>query len=194
MRFNSDRYTANLLVKTVFQNCLTRIETKSMDHKALILKEVEENELYVLTLTKAHCDTAIVWGNVHLYLGIPNTIIAALAGASALSSFSNSSLIAGILSIIASILAAVSTFLNPSDRAKSHFKASNEFERLYKRIKMLRISSLDNEVTRQELAPKFDVLIEQLYDLRDSSPTVPDWAYRGGALEADAVRRKQNYV
>ena len=165
-----------------------------MDHKALILKEVEENELYVLTLTKGHCDTAIVWGNVHLYLGIPNTIVAALAGASALSSFSNSSLIAGILSIIASILAAVSTFLNPSDRAKSHFKASNEFERLYKRIKMLRISSLDNEVTRQELAPKFDVLIEQLYDLRDSSPAVPDWAYRGGALEADAVRRKQNHV
>jgi len=165
-----------------------------MDHKAPVLKEVEANELYVLTLAKAHLDTAIVWGNVHLYLGIPNTVIAALAGASALSSFSNSSLIAGILSIIASILAAVSTFLNPSDRAKSHLKTSNEFERLYKRMKMLRINSSDNEVTRQELTSKFDVLIEQLYDLRDSSSAVPDWAYRGGALEADAVRRKQNHV
>lgn len=165
-----------------------------MDNKVSILKEVEENELYALVLAKGHVDTAIAWGNVHLYVGIPNTVVAALAGASALSSFSNSSLIAGVLSIIASILATISTFLNPSDRAKSHLKASNEFERLYKRIKMLRINSLDNEITLQDLAPKFDVLIEQLYDLREASPAVPDWAYRGGASEADAVRRRQNQI
>jgi hypothetical protein len=165
-----------------------------MDNKAPILKEVEENELYVLTLSKGHCDTAIAWGNVHLYLGIPNTIFAALAGASALSNFSNSSLIAGILSIIASIMAALSTFLNPSDRAKSHLKASNDFGRLYKRIKMLRINSSDNEVTVQVLAQKFDELVEQLYDLREASPAVPDWAYRGGVLEADAVRKRQNQI
>jgi hypothetical protein len=165
-----------------------------MDSKTPILKEVEENELYALTLAKGHVDTAIAWGNVHLYLGIPNTIVAALAGASALSSFRNSSLIAGILSIIASILAAVSTFLNPSDRAKAHLKASNDFERLYKRMKMLRVNSLGSEVTLQELTPKFDVLIEQLYDLREASPAVPDWAYRGGTLEADAIRKRQNQI
>ncbi|MBD2054605.1 SLATT domain-containing protein [Oculatella sp. FACHB-28] len=162
-----------------------------MDNKALVLREIEENELYALILAKGHYDTAIAWGNVHLYLGMPNTTFAALAGASALSSFDNSNLIAGILSIIAAILAAVSTFLNPSDRAKSHLKASHDFERLYKRIKMLRINAFDDAVTMQELAPKFDALLEQFYDLRDASPAVPDWAYRGGAMEAEVIRGKQ---
>jgi hypothetical protein len=164
-----------------------------MQHnKEITLKEVEENEFYLLTLAKAHRKTCNVWGGLHLYLGIPNTIFAALAGASALSSFSNSNLVAGVLSIIASILAALLTFLNPSDRAKSHLKASNDFERLYKRMKMLRISALGDAMTLQELMSKVEVTLEQLYDLREASPAIPEWAYLQGKATAEIVRRKQN--
>lgn len=91
--------------------------------------KIEDAESYARILAKGYSHTAITWGKVNLSIGIPHTIIAAIAGASALSNFGYSNIIAGVLSIVASVLSGLLTFLNPSDRAKSHMQAFTEFQR-----------------------------------------------------------------
>lgn len=150
-----------------------------MNNKDDYLKEIEDTESYARILAKGYSHTAIAWGKVNLSIGIPNTIIAAIAGASALSDFTNSNIIAGILSIIVSVLSGLLTFLNPSDRAKSHTQAFTEFQRLCQQIKLLRIDIANEKEANlsKELRQKMDELFEKLHTLRSSSPMIPGWAY-----------------
>lgn len=150
-----------------------------MNSKDDYLKEIEDTESYARILAKGYSHTALAWGKVNLSIGIPNTIIAAIAGASALSDFTNSNIIAGILSIIVSVLSGLLTFLNPSDRAKSHTQAFTEFQRLCQQIKLLRIDIANEKEANlsKELRQKMDELFEKLHTLRSSSPMIPGWAY-----------------
>lgn len=158
-----------------------------MRGKDAYLKEIEETESYARILAKGYSYTAITWGKVNLSIGIPNTIIAAIAGASALSNFSNSNIVAGILSIIVSVLSGLLTFLNPSDRAKSHMQAFTEFQRLCQRLNMMKIdlASEDGEVISDELRRKMEDMFEKLHDLRSASPMIPGWAYKVAKSEVE---------
>ena len=158
-----------------------------MGNKAIYLQEVEDTELYARILAKGYSYTAIAWGRVNLSIGIPNTIIAAIAGASALSNFSYSNIIAGILSIITSVLSGLLTFLNPSDRAKSHTQAFTEFQKLCQQINLLKMDILSEseEVISKELRQKMEDLFEKLHDLRSASPMIPGWAYKIAKAEVE---------
>lgn len=158
-----------------------------MDSKAAYLKEIEDAESYARILAKGYSHTAITWGKVNLSIGIPNTIIAAIAGASALSNFSYSNIIAGSLSIIASVLSGLLTFLNPSDRAKSHMQAFTEFQRLCQQINLLKmdISNEPSEGISKELRQKMEDLFEKLHNLRSASPMIPGWAYKIAKSEVE---------
>ncbi len=71
---------------------------------------IEEDSLYS---AKGHFEAGRVWENVQLGLGIPTVIFAAIASASA---FKEEIMAAGVLAMAASVLSAISTFLNPSER------------------------------------------------------------------------------
>jgi hypothetical protein len=158
-----------------------------MRGKDAYLKEIEETESYARILAKGYSYTAIAWGKVNLSIGVPNTIIAAIAGASALSNFSNSNIVAGILSIIVSVLSGLLTFLNPSDRAKSHMQAFTEFQRLCQRLNMMKIdlANEDGGVISDELRRKIEDMFEKLHDLRSVSPMIPVWAYKVAKSEVE---------
>ncbi|MBE9594724.1 MAG: SLATT domain-containing protein, partial [Proteobacteria bacterium] len=70
-------------------------------------KRVEEDSMYS---AKGHFVVANFWMKFHLWIGVPTAILAAIAGASALSQFDNHNIIAGILAIVVTALTAVTTF------------------------------------------------------------------------------------
>jgi hypothetical protein len=84
-----------------------------------------------------HRRAAEFWGRVHLGLGLPSVVLAALAGTSALAEFDNSNLIAAILALAVAVLSALSTFLNPSGTADLHRKASDVYHSICARARQL---------------------------------------------------------
>ena len=148
-----------------------------MEAKEKIIKEVkriEENSLYS---SKGHFYAAQFWTNLHLWIGIPTSIMAAVAGASALSQFDNSQIVAGILAILVTVLSAVSTFINPNEKATIHHNAGNRYSSLNNRARIF--SEIDAELeTDRDLLAKFRSLAEERDKLNDKSPQIPKWAFR----------------
>src|SRR5437016_3518635 len=94
-------------------------------------KRIEESLLYS---SKGHHRASSLWGNFHLWLGIPMVLLSTIAGAAALAQFDPQHLVAGILSIVVAALSGVVTFLNPNEKASTHFEAGNDYDSLMNEI------------------------------------------------------------
>jgi len=138
-------------------------------------KRVEEDSLYS---AKGHFVAGNFWTNFHLWIGVPNAILAAIAGASALSQFDNHNIIAGILAIIVTALTAVTTFLNPNEKANSHQKAGNNYNSLRNIARIFCEIDCCREDSDQELTRQLKELAKQRDELNQNSPQIPRWAYK----------------
>ena len=133
-------------------------------------KRIEEDSTYS---SKGHYEAAKRWGKIYLWLGIPTAIIAGISGVSA---FEDKKLIAGVLAIIAAALASIYTFLNPSEKAQSHYTAGFKFTSLKNKARIFReIELLDKEGNNKKK------ILMGLNAERDSinevSPQIPRWAF-----------------
>ncbi|PIR85045.1 hypothetical protein COU15_02625 [Candidatus Kaiserbacteria bacterium CG10_big_fil_rev_8_21_14_0_10_45_20] len=148
-----------------------------MEAKEKIIKEakrIEEDSLYS---SKGHFYAAQFWTNLHLWIGVPATILAAVAGASALSQFDNHQIIAGVLAILVAALSAVSTFINPNENAAIHHNAGNRYNSLKNRARIF--SEIDVDVESDEdLLVKLRTLSAERDELNEKSPQIPKWAFR----------------
>jgi hypothetical protein len=147
--------------------------TLSLTKEALIQEalRIEENSLYT---SKGHFVAARLWKGFHLWLGIPTTMMAALAG---VLSFSTYNIGSGILSIIVAILTSLSTFLNPKERANSHFIAGNNHDSLLGRVRMFRTIDCRREDSEEILTSRLKELSEQREHLNRDCPQIPSIAY-----------------
>lgn len=85
-----------------------------------ICREAERLEEDVLFAEKQHFSMATVWRRIHLLLGVPSAILAALAGVSALKSYPA---LAASLAMTSAVLTALLTFLDPKKNASAHHNA-----------------------------------------------------------------------
>jgi hypothetical protein len=88
---------------------------------------------------KAHFNAAASWARVHLWLGLPTAVLAAIAGVSA---FKQHPELAGVLAILVAAITAATTFLNPSGRASAHQTAGNQFLTLRNQTRVFRTVTL----------------------------------------------------
>jgi hypothetical protein len=95
-----------------------------------IIKELKRIEEDALCFSKSHFNAAQIWANWHLWLGIPATVLSAIAGVSALSLFDYHDIVSGILAILVAGITALITFLNPNERAEIHVNAGNAYNQL----------------------------------------------------------------
>lgn len=149
-------------------------------------KRIEEDSLYS---AKGHFVAANFWTNFHLWIGVPTAILAAIAGVSALSQFDNHNIIAGILAIVVTALTAVTTFLNPNEKANSHRNAGNKYISLRNKARIFCEIACCEEDSDQELAKQLKALAKQRDELNQDSPLIPTWAYkkaRKGIEEGEA--------
>jgi len=155
----------------------TKEKIISLTKEAIIkeAKRIEENSLYS---AKGHFVAAQFWTNFHLWIGVPTVILAALAGTSALAQFDNHNIIAGILSIILVVLTAITTFLNPKERANIHLTSGNNYDSLLSRARMFWTIDCWRENPEELLADKLKYLSEQRDRLNRECPQVPRWAYK----------------
>ena len=155
----------------------TKEEIISFTKEAIIkeAKRIEENSLYS---AKGHFVAAQFWTNFHLWIGVPTVILAALAGTSALAQFDNHNIIAGILSLIVVVLAAITTFLNPREKARIHLTSGNNYDSLLSRARMFWTIDCRRENSEHLLADKLKDLSEQRDRLNRECPQIPRWAYK----------------
>lgn len=145
-----------------------------------IIKEarrIEEDGLYS---AKGHFVAADFWTNIHLWIGVPTAILAAIAGASALSQFNNHNVIAGILAIVVAALTAVTTFLNPNEKANIHLSSGNSYNALKNKARIFcEIDSRSGDLY-ENIISQFRDLANQRDNLNKKSPQIPRWAFKLG--------------
>jgi len=137
-------------------------------------KRIEEDSLFS---AKGHFYAAQKWASVHLWLGVPAAILAAIAGASALSQFENHNIIAGVLAIIVSALSAVATFLNPNEKSILHHNSGNQYNNLRNSARIFSEINLDLLSKEDDILHELKKLNEQRSELNQKSPQIPKWAY-----------------
>jgi len=138
-------------------------------------KRIEEDSLYS---SKGHFCAAQFWSNLHLWLGVPTAILAAVAGVSALVEFNNHTLIAGLLAMIVSALSAISVFLNPNEKANSHHDAGNQYNALRNSARMFSGIYLDMDGNDESILKEIKEMSEKRNILNQKSPQIPKRAFK----------------
>lgn len=133
-------------------------------------KRIEEDALYS---AKGHYEAARAWGGVHLSVGIPTAVLAAIASVSA---FSDHAQLAGAVAMLVAALSAVSTFLNPSQRANAHHGAGNQFNSIRSRARILREIDI-YRLSVAELTDSVKALAAERDKCNQDSPVIPRLAF-----------------
>lgn len=176
-------------------NQITTAEKPISKTKNEVIKEAQRIEESTLYSAKGHLVAANFWTNFHLWVGVPMVLLAAIAGASALSQFDPKHVIAGIISIIVAALSGVMTFLNPNEKASTHLNAGNSYDALQNKVRMFWSIDCWREESEEVLTEKLKYLAEQKGRLNQSSPQIPRWAYKlakKGVLEGEADYKVDN--
>jgi hypothetical protein len=148
------------------------------DIEEKIVREAERIGEDCLFSAKGHFYAAQFWTDLHLWLGIPMAILAAISGGSALSQFDYHNIVAGALALIVTALAAVSTFLNPNEKSSIHGKAGNGYNILREQLRAF--SEIDASLHQDEeaLLRRLNEFRGQKKELDQNSPQIPHWAYK----------------
>jgi len=154
-------------------------------------KRIEEDSLYS---AKGHFCAGQCWGNVNLWLGGISAVLAATAGASALSQFNYHNIFAGVLSIIVAGLTAIIAFVNPNKKATTHQEAGNKYNALRNDARIffdIEIVEMDDKKSIDDLKK----LNERRNKLNINSSQIPKWAFekaRKGIEEGEAKYKIDN--
>jgi hypothetical protein len=114
----------------------TTAEQSPSKTKSQVIVEAQRLGESLLHSSKNHFEAARIFRSLHLSVGIPMVVIAAVAGAAALAKFDANGLIAGLLSIGVAVLSAVQTFLNPNERVSAHMNTGNSYDALLNKVRI----------------------------------------------------------
>ena len=160
-----------------------RIVSKTREETVKEAKRIEES---LLCTSKGHFSAAGLCGWIHLFLGLPMVVLAAVAGAASFAKFDASGAITGILSICVVVLSSISTFLNASKKAADHLSAGNNCDALMNKVRIFRTIDCWEESSDQVLSERLKRFSEDKSTLNHNSPQVPWLAYQ---LAKRGIRR-----
>jgi len=170
--------TSLLMAKQFMNKQITTQEEIVSKTKKAIIDESKRTEESCLYTAKGHFVAAQFWTNFHLWIGIPTVILAAITGITAFAKFDENNILAGILSIIVVVLTAVTTFLNPKEKANNYLISGNNYDSLLTKTRIFWTIDCREENSEQVLTQKLKDLSEQRDKLNRESPQVPTWAYK----------------
>jgi len=156
------------------KNTAERPVSKTKDE---VIKETHRIEESLLYSSKGHFAASDIWGDFHLWVGIPMVLMSTIAGASALSQFDEKHLIAGLLSMIVAALAAVITFLNPNEKESAHRKAGNNYDSLLNEIRIFRSIDCWSIESDELLTERLKQFSQRKNDLNATCPRILRLAY-----------------
>lgn len=134
---------------------------------------IEEDSIHS---SKGHYSASTLWHVVHYLVGLPATLVTAIAG---LDAFSDNPTYAGYLALIGAVMMALQTFIQPSDKLSQHKASADEYlqlrnqSRVFRTIKLALEGQQDSDLVSQ---------LEQLTKTRDklnrTSPKIPYLAFK----------------
>jgi hypothetical protein len=139
------------------------------------------------TLQRGNFDAATYYGKLGKRFGVP-VVIASSVVSSAIfatlgkSEYASIQIAAGLISLTATVLSALQTFLNYSERSSGHKNAAVGYGDLRTEVQVLMATDLS---AIADLDKKIDSIRTRWNALDKSSPTLPAWIY---AAAEKAVR------
>ena len=133
---------------------------------------------------RAHYKAADNAAAGHNWLGIPVIVATAIVGTSIFATLASNpalgwKIIAGLISLVATTLAALQTFFKFSEAAERHRAAGAAFAALRRRVDLflLRFAN-DADADRTEALRELEKITTDLSQLAGGSPRIPATAYR----------------
>ena len=153
------------------------------DVKHAILTEAQRIEEDTLYSSRTQFESGRIWNAWSLVIGIPTTVLAAAAGASAIAEYPA---LAAFLAISAAIGSALATFLNPSRRASQHHQAGTSFNALRNDTRIFR--TIDGQSTDDAISLRTGLkqLNERRNALNSDAPSPPRRAYKRAQKHLEA--------
>jgi len=142
--------------------------------KALLKIEslrIEEDALHSM---KGHYNAAESQNKLHLTLGLPAAICAAIAGGTALGEHEA---LTSSLAFLTAILAGAMTFLKPSEKAAQHKSAASRYHSLRNNLRRFYEIDIATNDNFELLKDKLDKFAETLNELNEVCPPIPRPAY-----------------
>jgi hypothetical protein len=139
-----------------------------------IIKEADRIEEDTLYSAKSQWETARELEWLHLALGIPATIAAAVAG---ISIVSDDKVLGAVFSGASAVLTALLTFLDPKSKAATHRQAGNIFKAICNDARIFREITCQGAVPISDLEAMLAKLNERRNDGNTSAPQHTRWAF-----------------
>lgn len=145
----------------------------SIKNEAHLLEEL------CLLAAERHYGAETPWYHINYLLGIPSTTIAAIAGATALSTFQNHEWVTAGIALLAAALSALLTFLDPYKRASVHHATARGYEALYHAAgRFVRLELNGDNMEQDVLENRLATLTTKFDELLQSAPPLPGSAYK----------------
>lgn len=168
---------------------MSEIQATEQNRISALRREAERIEEDATYSSKSHFNAEGTWERRHYWLGIPATILAAVAGATLVKSQPEW---ASVCALAASLLTGLMTFLKPNERAAMHRAAAGQFlalrndARLFREVELLQTERLN------ELPERLKALSATRNELNQKSPSIPRGAFvaaRKGIEEGEATHK-----
>lgn len=131
---------------------------------------IEEDATYS---AKGHYNASAGWRKIHYWIGIPTVIAAALTAAAI---FKEESTVALVLTGLVTVSTAVTTFLNPNEKADNHHSFGNSFNDLKDRARRFREIDIE-QLNDAEAASRLSGFGAEKTKLNADAPPIPWWAF-----------------
>lgn len=168
---------------------MSQIQTTDQAMISALCREAERLEEDALYSSKGHFNAEDTWVRRNYWLGVPATVLGAVAGATLIKSQPEW---ATAFTLLASLLTGLMTFLKPNERAALHRAAAGQFlalrneARFFREIELLQSDRLD------ELPERLKALSAARNELNLKSPSIPRRAFvaaRKGIEEGEATHK-----
>jgi hypothetical protein len=137
--------------------------------------EANEMESVCKRRSLGHRRACNSWNTVNYLLGLPSTVLAAVAGTA--SFVAGHHVLAGVLALSAAVLSGLSTFLNPAQNARLHQHAAASYGALQGQFR--RFSSIDLLLPGEDVAgldAELNAAVSKFNEVDAASPPIPAWA------------------
>jgi hypothetical protein len=140
----------------------------------------------VLWSEKQHFAMATVWRRMHLFLGIPSAIMAALAGVSALQ---DRPFLAAALAVASAVVTSLLTFLEPDRAAERHHKAGVGYSALRGQLRRFRLIDLSPGGLPNNARQKLEEFATEKTSLMQTAPHIGGISY---ALARKSISKEEH--
>ena len=168
---------------------MSSVCTETEKHFASLRREAERLEEDATYSSKGHFNAEDTWVRRNYWLGVPATVLGAVAGATLIKSQPEW---ATAFTLLASLLTGLMTFLKPNERAALHRAAAGQFlalrneARFFREIELLQSDRLD------DFPERLKALSAKRNELNLKSPSIPRRAFvaaRKGLEEGEATHK-----